>query len=104
MLLVLSNGDYLVPPSDNPDANPRQEALWNETWKRINRFQPNLFAELFPEEAGKPPRPRVSRDERVSKDERREVEIAERKGKEVPNEKAEEEDAKDAVKVAEKEG
>jgi brefeldin A-resistance guanine nucleotide exchange factor 1 len=28
--------------------------MWNETWKRVNRFLPNFFAELFPEEAGKP--------------------------------------------------
>lgn len=57
MLLVLSNGGYLVPP----DEEPEKEQLWNETWKRINRFQPELFKELFPEEVGKPKR---SRDER----------------------------------------
>ncbi|KAF2855790.1 Sec7-domain-containing protein [Plenodomus tracheiphilus IPT5] len=50
MLLVLSNGGYLAPP----DENPQKEELWNETWKRINRFQPNLLKEIFPEEAGKP--------------------------------------------------
>ncbi|KAH7068903.1 hypothetical protein BKA63DRAFT_477540 [Paraphoma chrysanthemicola] len=50
MLLVMSNGGYLAPPDENPD----QEELWNETWKRVNRFLPNFFAELFPEEAGKP--------------------------------------------------
>jgi brefeldin A-resistance guanine nucleotide exchange factor 1 len=52
MLLVMSNGGYLAPP----DENPAQEELWNETWKRVNRFLPNFFAELFPEEAGKPKR------------------------------------------------
>jgi brefeldin A-resistance guanine nucleotide exchange factor 1 len=52
MLLVMSNGGYLAPP----DENPEQEELWNETWKRVNRFLPNFFAELFPEEAGKPKR------------------------------------------------
>lgn len=52
MLLVLSNGGYLAPP----DEKPEQEELWNETWKRVNRFLPNFFAELFPEEAGKPKR------------------------------------------------
>jgi brefeldin A-resistance guanine nucleotide exchange factor 1 len=50
MLLVLSSGGYLVPP----DEKPEKEELWNETWKRINRFLPNFFAELFPEEAKKP--------------------------------------------------
>jgi brefeldin A-resistance guanine nucleotide exchange factor 1 len=52
MLLVMSNGGYLAPP----DENPEQEELWTETWKRVNRFLPNFFAELFPEEAGKPKR------------------------------------------------
>lgn len=64
MLLVMSNGGYLAPPSGDSHENPKQEALWNETWKRINRFQPNLFAELFPEEAGKPQKPKVSKDEK----------------------------------------
>ena len=50
MLLVMSSGGYLV----SPDENPEKEELWNETWKRINRFLPNFFAELFPEEAKKP--------------------------------------------------
>ena len=77
MLLVMSSGGYLAPPSNSSHENPRQEALWNETWKRINRFQPSLFAELFPEEAGKPQKPKVS------KDEIREAEIAVRKSKEV---------------------
>lgn len=63
MLLVLSNGGYLVPPDDEPE----KEQLWNETWKRINRFQPELFKELFPEQVGKPKR---SKDERRSRDER----------------------------------
>ena len=75
MLLVMSNGGYLAPP----DEHPEREELWNETWKRINRFQPHLFAELFPEEAGKPARPRTSKDERGS----REVDAAVQKSKEV---------------------
>jgi brefeldin A-resistance guanine nucleotide exchange factor 1 len=54
MLLVLSSGGYLSPP----DEKPEQEQIWNETWKRINRFQPNLLAELFPDEAGRPPKTR----------------------------------------------
>ena len=105
MLLVLSNGGYLAPPDENPD----RAELWNETWKRINRFQPNLLPELFPEEVGKPARHRASKDERSSKDETREVDIAVRQSREVPSEKAEEEaqekaEQKDAEKVEEKEG
>lgn len=72
VLLVLSDGGYLVPP----DQEPQKEQLWNETWKRINRFQPELFEELFPEEAGKPKR---RSDERVSRDERPK-EVGEEKG------------------------
>jgi brefeldin A-resistance guanine nucleotide exchange factor 1 len=50
VLLVMSNGGFLAPPSEKPE----QEVLWNETWKRINRFLPNFFAELFPGESQKP--------------------------------------------------
>jgi len=34
----MSTNGYLVPPSQNPD----REELWNETWKRIDRFLPEL--------------------------------------------------------------
>ena len=49
MLLVMANGGYLAPPDEQADG----EELWVETWKRINRFLPDFFAELFPEEAKK---------------------------------------------------
>jgi brefeldin A-resistance guanine nucleotide exchange factor 1 len=68
---VLSNGGYLVPP----DEKPEKETLWNETWKRINRFQPNLFAELFPDEVDKPKR---SKDEQTSRDEKPKEAVAEK--------------------------
>jgi brefeldin A-resistance guanine nucleotide exchange factor 1 len=105
MLLVLSNGGYLAPP----DENPKREELWHETWKRINRFQPNLFAELFPEEAGKPARPRPSKDERAAKSEPvidgREMDVAERKkGGSSSGETADGSDEADEEKVADKEG
>jgi brefeldin A-resistance guanine nucleotide exchange factor 1 len=50
ILLVMSSQGILVPPSEKPE----HEALWNETWKRLDRFLPHLFAEIFPEEAKKP--------------------------------------------------
>lgn len=50
ILLVMSDSGYLVPP----EKNPEKVELWNETWKRLDRFLPNLFGELFPEEAKKP--------------------------------------------------
>jgi brefeldin A-resistance guanine nucleotide exchange factor 1 len=108
MLLVLSSGGYLVPP----DENPEREELWIETWKRINRFQPNLFAELFPGEAGKPARPRPSKDERVSNDEKavgvavdgREMDVAVRGGREEKEEEEEDESTDgENEKVTEKE-
>ncbi|KAF2273587.1 Sec7-domain-containing protein [Westerdykella ornata] len=58
MLLVMSSGGYLAPP----DEKPEQEQLWSETWKRINRFLPNFYAELFPEEAKKPKAERRSKE------------------------------------------
>ena len=50
ILLVMSSGGFLVPPDEDVD----KEELWSETWKRINRFLPNFFAELFPDEAKNP--------------------------------------------------
>jgi brefeldin A-resistance guanine nucleotide exchange factor 1 len=62
MLLVMSNGGYLAPP----DEAPERELLWVETWKRVNRFLPTFYAELFPDEAKKP---KVDRREKQAKDE-----------------------------------
>ncbi|CAG8979878.1 hypothetical protein HYALB_00002651 [Hymenoscyphus albidus] len=42
ILLVMSNSGYLVPPSQDP----MQEKLWVETWKRIDRFLPDLKKDL----------------------------------------------------------
>jgi brefeldin A-resistance guanine nucleotide exchange factor 1 len=38
----MSSSNYLVPPS----IDPSQEKLWTETWKRIDRFLPDLRKEL----------------------------------------------------------
>ena len=42
----MQSSGYLVPPSVDAD----QEKLWVETWKRIDRFLPELKSELAPEE------------------------------------------------------
>ena len=42
MLLFMASSGYLVPPSQ--DAS--KEKLWTETWKRIDRFLPDLRSEL----------------------------------------------------------
>jgi brefeldin A-resistance guanine nucleotide exchange factor 1 len=84
MLLVMSNGGYLAPPDEKPD----QEELWNETWKRVNRFLPQFFEELFPEEAGKP---------------KKAVGLPVREKSEAPEEK-EGKEGEDEMEVKEKEG
>lgn len=40
----MANGKYLVPPSEDPS----KEKLWVETKRRLERFLPNLFEEVFP--------------------------------------------------------
>lgn len=50
VLLFMSSSGYLVPPSQNPE----REELWTETWKRIDRFLPDLKNELFAEEPERP--------------------------------------------------
>ncbi len=42
VLLFMSSSGYLVPPSKDPS----QEKLWAETWKRIDRFLPDLRKDL----------------------------------------------------------
>ena len=41
----MTNGGFLVPPSEKSESSE----LWEETWKRVDRFLPNLFVEIFPE-------------------------------------------------------
>lgn len=50
VLLFMSSSGYLVPPSKDPS----QENLWTETWKRIDRFLPDLRTELALEEPEAP--------------------------------------------------
>ncbi|KAF7591223.1 GDP/GTP exchange factor for ARF [Aspergillus hancockii] len=45
ILLVMADGGYLVSPSQ--DAS--KEQTWTETKKRLERFLPDLFKEIFPE-------------------------------------------------------
>jgi brefeldin A-resistance guanine nucleotide exchange factor 1 len=42
ILLVMSSSGFLVAPS----VDPSQEKLWVETWKRLDRFLPDLRKEL----------------------------------------------------------
>ena len=47
ILLVMADGGHLVPPSQDPS----KEQIWTETKKRLERFLPALFVEIFPDAA-----------------------------------------------------
>ncbi|KAI9842635.1 MAG: GDP/GTP exchange factor for ARF [Sclerophora amabilis] len=53
ILLVMSSGGYLAPP----DQSPENEKLWTETRKRLARFLPDLFEQVFPNESAMPKSP-----------------------------------------------
>jgi len=42
ILLVMSSSGFLVPPTQDPP----HEKLWVETWKRLDRFLPDLRKDL----------------------------------------------------------
>lgn len=49
ILLVMASGGFLVRPGsadEKADGSSRQ--LWDQTWKRLERFLPDLKDELFP--------------------------------------------------------
>lgn len=45
VLFMVSSG-YLVPPTQDP----LRKTLWDETWKRVDRFLPDLRSDLSAEE------------------------------------------------------
>jgi golgi-specific brefeldin A-resistance guanine nucleotide exchange factor 1 len=45
ILLVMGGAGYLLPPTENPENAP----IWAETKKRLDRFLPDLFSDVFPE-------------------------------------------------------
>lgn len=49
----MSDGGYLAPPAKDPS----REKIWTETRKRLDRFLPNLFTEIFSESSHQPPQP-----------------------------------------------
>ncbi|MCJ1288215.1 GDP/GTP exchange factor for ARF [Xylographa opegraphella] len=73
ILLVMANGGYLAPPS----GNPQYARLWEETWKRLARFLPGMFQEIFPDP---PELPRVAAAEQPQ------IEELKLKVEEVPDE------------------
>lgn len=53
ILYFMKSDGYLVPPSP---SEPTTE-IWNETWKRVDRFLPGMRKEIFPD----PPPPSESK-------------------------------------------
>ncbi|KAL4872680.1 hypothetical protein BDV12DRAFT_161990 [Aspergillus spectabilis] len=45
IILVMADLGHLVPPSQDPSKNN----IWTETKKRLDRFLPDLFKEIFPD-------------------------------------------------------
>lgn len=45
----MADSGYLAPPEQKPE----QKKLWEQTWKHLDRFLPNLKTELFPKDDGK---------------------------------------------------
>ena len=86
ILLVMADGGYLAPPSNNE----KPSEIWEETWKRINRFLPGLFREVFPE-----PRalPSDSHGKRPPQHEEASMPTKEAPNQEEPEEKSNEEQA-----------
>lgn len=39
------DGGFLKPPTENAIKSE----IWDETWKRVDRFLPDLYKEIFPE-------------------------------------------------------
>lgn len=51
ILLVMADGGYLASPTQDPS----KEKIWMETQKRLDRFLPHLFGEIFPPAAAAEP-------------------------------------------------
>ena len=55
VVLFMASSGYLV----SPEKDPSKERLWTETWKRIDRFLPDLRGDLALEDShddrGQPP-------------------------------------------------
>ena len=87
ILLVMANGGLLVPPSENPE----HAELWNETWKKLEKFLPGMFAELFPqtqekEEPKKEKEKEKEKEQGPPKEKEREAAVAATSTGDVPTE------------------
>jgi brefeldin A-resistance guanine nucleotide exchange factor 1 len=55
----MADSGYLAPP---PADDPSKEKIWVETSKRLDRFLPSLFEELFPTPPPQEGKPAASSD------------------------------------------
>lgn len=60
----MADGGYLAPPSQDPS----KETIWTETQKRLDRFLPQLFAEIFPPAPETPSEPMMQGDQPETRD------------------------------------
>ncbi|ODA82718.1 hypothetical protein RJ55_01227 [Drechmeria coniospora] len=62
VMLFMASSGYLVPPTQDPT----KKELWDETWKRVDRFLPDLRNDLVPEgENGSADAPSAPAEEKV---------------------------------------
>jgi brefeldin A-resistance guanine nucleotide exchange factor 1 len=48
VLLVMASGGFLIRPEECAEDEGGKMELWTQTWKRLERFLPDLKEELFP--------------------------------------------------------
>lgn len=70
MVLFMSSSNYLVPPA----SDPSKEELWTETWKRIDRFLPDLKGELAFDEQPEEPAPESGKEKEKEKEKKEQAE------------------------------
>lgn len=53
----MSSTGVLIRPSPQEEKEQKATPLWIQTWKRLERFLPDLKGELFPPEPERAPEP-----------------------------------------------
>lgn len=90
ILLVMADGGYLIPPSEN--KTPSEIEIWEETRKRVDRFLPDLFREVFPQPKAPPPT-----EKEEPQEEQKEPHLPERSDSKASPEQVETEKAQEAA-------
>ncbi|KAJ2904473.1 hypothetical protein MKZ38_008004 [Zalerion maritima] len=87
VLLFMSSSGYLVPPSQEPE----KEKMWKETWKRIDRFLPELKKDVGFDEIEQQASAKQSVEGKKSGDGKQGVEEGSERGEEAVGKKSREE-------------